>query len=95
MLLDSDTHITEQVDNISKLFDTFVKQRKLRCDLVVRDWRFEFLAVHKDHPNNLPDKRYVLVNNLHNPDDVSEEFHLAIQNIHELFRDYNVIPLML
>lgn len=95
MLLDSDIHITEQADNMTKLFDTFVKQRKMRCDLFVRDWRFEFLCVHKDYPENLPVEYYVYVDNLHDPDNLGEEFCKALNKIHERFRDYNIIPLKL
>lgn len=93
MILDTDTDITEQIKLTNELFETFIQQRRLRCDLVVRDWRFEFLAIHKEFPRNTPSEYYIWVTNLHNPDDVGEEFQSAIQKIHELLEDYNIIPL--
>ena len=95
MIQTCDEDILEQVTDAAKLFDTFVRQRRLRCDVVVRDWRFEFLAIQKRFPNGSPYVFYVYVPNLHNPDDPSEEFQLACQKIYEEFKDYVITPLYL
>lgn len=92
MLTDTDKEILEQTEITSKLFDAFVQQRKLRCDLFVRYWVFEFLCVHKDYPEKLPEEYYVFVDNLHDPDNLSEEFCKALNKIHEQFKDHNIIP---
>jgi len=95
MIQTCDEDILKQVTDAAKLFDTFVRQKRLRCDLVMRDWRFEFLAIQKRFPNCTPSEFYVYVPNLHNPDDPSEEFQLACQKIYEEFKDYNITPLYL
>lgn len=94
-MLDDDIVIESRVEVNTELLETFIRQRRLRCDLCVRDWRFEFLAVHKDYPNNLPVEFYVFVPNFRNPDDVSEEFNEALRKIDDKFSNYNIIPLYL